>query len=149
MDESQLREQIKEKLASYTGIRKECQDVEDQIEKIRSSMESPRVQALDGMPRGSGGGDALAGLVDELKRLDEKYKDKLHRLHAALEEVEGMIEHESLDVTERLLLRYRYVRGLVWEEVCVKLNYCWRQTHNIHSRALDKLVAAEVERLRA
>jgi hypothetical protein len=37
-------------------------------------------------------------------------------------------------------MRHRYLEGLTWEKVCVEMNYSWRQTHNIHARALDKLV---------
>jgi DNA-directed RNA polymerase specialized sigma subunit len=141
-----MREQIKKKLNSYNGIRWECKQIVEQIEQLRTTMESPRIQALDGMPRGSGGGDAMASLVAELTRLEEKYRDKLHRLNAALEEVEDMIEHENLDTVERRLLRCRYIEGKVWEEVCVELGYSWRQTHRIHGAALDKLVDAGMEK---
>lgn len=148
MTKEALREQIKLKLHLYISTQKEAQQIVDQIEQIRASMESPRIAELDGMPRGSGGGsDALASLVDELAQLEAKYKDKLHRLHAAMEEVEDLIEHEALDTIERRVLRWRYIEGLIWEEVCVEMGYSWRQTHNIHSAALDKLVEAEMERL--
>lgn len=50
---------------------------------------------------------------------------------------------ESLDPTARLLCRYRYVDGLKWEEVCVRMNYSWRQVHNLHRRALEALRADE------
>lgn len=143
---AEVREQIKQKLHSYTNVRRECKDVDDQILKLRSSMESPRIQALDGMPRGSGGGsDALAGLVDEMKQLEEKYKVKLHRLHAAMAEVEELID-SLVDPCERRLMRYRYIAGMTWESVCVEMNYSWRQTHRIHSAVLDKLAAAEMEK---
>lgn len=141
--EEQLREQIKWKLHKYTDIREECEQIAQQLEQLRATAESPRIQALDGMPHASSGGDAMTGLVAELVSLQEKYKAKLHRLNAALAEVENMIGSLG-DPVERRLMRYRYIDGLVWEEVCVKMNYCWRQTHNIHSRILDKLVAAEM-----
>jgi hypothetical protein len=32
---------------------------------------------------------------------------------------------------------------MTWEEVCVRIGYSWRQTHNIHSRILDKLADEE------
>ena len=144
--EEQLREQIKRKLHRYTAIRWECRQIVEQREKLRATMEAPRSQALDGMPHGSGGGDAMAGLVAELIALNEKYMAKLNRLNAALNEVEDMIDGLE-DPTERRLMRYRYINGLVWEEVCVEMNYSWRQTHRIHGQALDKLVAAEMEKV--
>lgn len=148
MTEITLRERIKQKLHRYNSIRHEAADIVSQIEQIREVMESPRMVELDGMPHGSGGGtDPLAGLIDELQALEAKYKDKLHRLHEAMAEVEDMAETESLDSTERRLLRYRYIKDLTWEEVCVKLGYSWSQTHRIHSGVLDKLEAAELERV--
>jgi hypothetical protein len=144
--EEQIRDQIKRKLYKYTDVRDECEQVAQQLEQLRATAESPRIQALDGMPHGSGGGgDAMTGLVAELVGLQEKYKAKLHRLNAALAEVEDMIGSLE-DPVERRLMRYRYIDGLIWEEVCVKMSYCWRQTHNIHSQILDKLVAAEMEK---
>jgi hypothetical protein len=145
MTREELREQIKQKLHSYNAVRHECKQIVDQIAQIRATMESPRIQAMDGMPRGSGGGDAMAGIVAELIKLEEKYTDKLHRLNATLAEVEDMIGSLE-DPVERRLMRCRYIEGMVWEEVCVEMGYSWRQTHRHHGTALDKLVAAEMEK---
>ena len=46
---------------------------------------------------------------------------------------------ERLEPTARMLLRYRYMDGLKWEEVCVRMNYSWRQTHRLHGEALRQL----------
>jgi hypothetical protein len=37
-------------------------------------------------------------------------------------------------------MRLRYLEGLGWEAVCVEIGYSWRQTHNIHARALAQLL---------
>lgn len=139
-----LREQIKQKLHSYNGARDECKQIDNQLKALEIAATSPRIQAMDGMPRGSGGGDAMASIVAELVQLEEKYKDKLHRLHTAMAEVEDLIDSLD-DPVERQVLRCRYIEGLIWEEVCVKLAYSWRQTHRIHGAALDKLVDVEME----
>ena len=141
-----LREQIKRKLHNYNNVRWECKQVADRLAELETTATSPRVQALDGMPHGTGGGDAMTGIVAELVKLQEKYKDKLHQLNATLFEVEDMIDRLG-DPVERRLMRCRYIDGLTWEEVCVEMNYSWRQTHRIHGTALDKLVAAEMEKL--
>lgn len=143
--DEQLREQIKRKLHRYNDTRWECKQIAEQLEQLRATIEAPRSQAMDGMPHGSRGGDAMAGIVAELVGLQEKYTDKLHRLNAALAEVEDMIGGLE-DPTERRLMRGRYIEGKVWEEVCVDMGYSWRQTHRIHGQALDKLVQAEIEK---
>ena len=38
-----------------------------------------------------------------------------------------------------MLMRYRYIDGLKWEEVAVRMNYSWTQTHDIHGKALKQL----------
>jgi hypothetical protein len=140
-----LREQIKQKLHSYNGAREECKQIDTQLKELETAATSPRIQAMDGIPRGSGGGDAMAGIVAELIKLEEKYTDKLHRLNATLAEVEDMIGSLE-DPVERRLMRCRYIEGMVWEEVCVEMGYSWRQTHRHHGTALDKLVEAEMEK---
>ena len=50
---------------------------------------------------------------------------------------------EALEPTARMLLRFRYIDGLPWEEVCVRMNYSWRQTHRMHSKALEALKEGE------
>lgn len=145
MTRAELREQIKQKLHSYNSVRWECKQIAGQLEALETAATSPRIQALDGMPHGHGGGDAMAGIVAELVQMEEKYKAKLHRLNASLAEVEDMIDSLE-DPIERRLMRCRYIEGMVWEEVCVEMGYSWRQTHRIHGGALDKLVEYEMEK---
>ena len=93
MTEKEIREKLKKKLSSYNSIRWECKQLADELERLESTMTSPRVQALDGMPKGAGGGgDAMASVVAELMDLQARYKDKLHRLNAAMAEVEDIID---------------------------------------------------------
>lgn len=141
LTEKQYREHIKHKLSRYNSLTHERMQMEEQLAKLEATMTSPKVQNLDGMPKGSAGGNAMDNLVAELVNLQEKYKAKLLAITMAQNEVENMIE--SLEPTERRLMRCRYLEGMVWEEVCVTIGYSWRQTHNIHSRILDKLVALE------
>ncbi|MCQ4788753.1 DUF1492 domain-containing protein [Blautia obeum] len=37
---------------------------------------------------------------------------------------------------EQEVLRLRYIKGLKWEEVALKMNYSRKQVHRIHSSAL-------------
>lgn len=105
-------------------------------------MTAPKGQNLDGMPRSPGGGDPLLSVVAHHIALQERYQAKLAELAEAQTRVEDLIE--TLEPVERTLFRYRYIEGLTWEEVCVAIGYSWRQTHNIHGRALDKLLATEM-----
>ena len=69
--------------------------------------------------------------------LQERYRTKLDELLQAQLEIERAID--TLDPTERTLLRLHYIQGETWEQAAVTMNYSWRQVHRIHARALKKL----------
>ena len=129
--------ELKHKLHSYRDLLAEYNQIKDELAKVEAFMEAPRTSNLDGMPRSPGGGDPILGVVSHHIALQERYKAQLHRLAAAQAEIENLIE--GLEPGERRLMRCRYIDGMTWEEVCVRIGYSWRQTHNIHSRILERL----------
>lgn len=131
------RQKVKKQLSGYMDIKKEYNQILEKLKDIEAIMTSPRAQKLDGMPRGGSGGDPMSALVAQHIALEEQYREQLWKLAAAQSAVEDMIE--SLESKERKLLRHRYIDGLTWERVCVAMSYSWRQTHEIHAKALDKL----------
>lgn len=74
---------------------------------------------------------------ETLRPLRECYELKLKELVAAQLEIENAIE--TLDPTERELVRLRYIDGLDWHKVATRISYSWQQTHRIHARVLQKL----------
>lgn len=48
------------------------------------------------------------------------------------------------DDNQRALLMCRYIKGMSWEDIAVKLNYTWRHVHRIHSQALDSIDIKDV-----
>lgn len=135
------KQELKHKLHSYRDLLAEYEQIKDELAKVEAFMEAPRTSNLDGMPRSPGGGDPILGVVSHHIALQERYKTQLHRLAAAQAEIENLIE--GLEPGERRLMRCRYIDGMTWEEVCVRIGYSWRQTHNIHSRILEKLADEE------
>lgn len=132
------RERVKEQLSEYRHLRKEGAQIQRKLEEVEAAMMSPRTPRLDGMPRGGSGGDPVSSLVEQHLALIDKYTDLLTHQAKAQLDVERMIE--SLPSKERLVLRSYYIDGMTWEKVCVAANYSWRQVHNIHAAALDRLV---------
>ena len=128
------KDQLKKKLRRYLDIKAERAQIAEQY----NALADPRGANLDGMPKGPGSGDPLAGITEKRRGLLKRYAAKLAELDAAQAEIEDMIE--SLEPKERTIFRHRYLEGLGWEEVCVAVNYSWRRTHDIHSQALDKLL---------
>jgi DNA-directed RNA polymerase specialized sigma24 family protein len=133
----------KERLRQYQQLKREKALLEEKLEEIESTMASPRLQKLDGMPRSQAqGGSLLESLVEQHLTLKGLYACKLKELNATLLEIETAIETLE-DPTERNLMRLRYIDGFKWEEIAVALGYEWSQTHRIHARALEKLKVAD------
>lgn len=138
----EARHRIKARLGEYIHLEKERLQILDELTKLEARRTAPGTSKWDAMPRSGGGGDAMASGLIQSEGLAERYRRKVADMEAVQARIEDMIE--SLDSTERKLLRHRYIEGLAWEKVCVEMNYSWRQTHNIHSLALDKLVNLEL-----
>lgn len=146
-DREQIKAEIKRKLYSYQDLRAEHHQLLDELRQLEALMASPSGPNLDGMPRASGTSNPVERKAIKHIELEKRYQAQLEELAAAQVEIENTIE--GLEPTERRLARFRYIDGLTWEKVCDKMNYSWRQTHRVHGRMLDKLVAAEIERRNA
>ena len=132
------KDELKKLLHSYRDLKAEYDQIATELEKVEAAMDGLKGTNWDGMPRGSGKSDPILSVVSQHLALQQRYKFQLVKLAAAQALIEDMIE--SLEPSERKLMRCRYIDGLTWEEVCVAVGYSWRQTHNIHSRILDKLL---------
>lgn len=127
----------KEELCQYIAIKKEIDQIKQELERVEATMTSPRIQQLTGMPRGGSSGDSMVNIIARCGELREKYSERMLALMSTQLEIEQAID--TLDPTARRLMRYRYIDGLAWEEICVKIGYSWRQTHRLHSEALREL----------
>ncbi|MBR5878009.1 MAG: hypothetical protein IKY91_00555, partial [Akkermansia sp.] len=133
MTEAELKEarqRIKRRLYSYIDLKKERDQIRQELAHVVADVASPKTPSLDGMPRSGGFGDAMTGKVSSILKVRKLYERKQDELAAAMLEIEEIIN--GLEPTERLLMRYRYLDGMTWEKVSVAINYSWRQTHKIH-----------------
>lgn len=135
----------KERLRKYQTIKREADQIRGQIDTLKLSAYAPRVPSLDGVPSSGGGGhsDPVGDAVVKLAELRARYDTKLAELLTEQLAIETAIDR--LDGVHRMLLRYKYIDGLPWEEVCLKINYSWRQTHRLHAQALEMLRREETE----
>lgn len=128
----------KERLRAYRNIKREREQLRQQLDEIEAALYYPKVQHFDAMP---GGGTKEGNPQENLAiyhiELQARYNAKLEELAAEQLAIEEAIE--ALEPTDRMLLRYRYLDGLTWEEVCYRMDYSWRQTHRRHGKALQKL----------
>lgn len=128
----------KERLKKYQAMKLEAEQLRERLMEIEAAMTSPKIQQITGMPRGGGHeGSALESIMIRHTELADLYRKKLEAIAVEQMAIERAID--SLDVKERVMLRRRYIEGMTWEEVCVAMNYSWRQVHRYHAMALQKL----------
>ena len=128
----------KERLRNYQNIKKEREQLRQRLEEVEAALYYPKIQQLSDMPKGSHAeGNPQESLAIHHIELQEKYKAKLEEL--AIEQLAIEEAIECLDANKRMLLRYRYIDGLKWEEVCCRMHYSWTQTHYHHGEALRQL----------
>lgn len=126
-------EQKKEYLKSYRRAIKREQDILDEIQRLRLDKMFPSV-VNDGIPHGSSHSDLsdYAAILDE--QIDLLKEERLERVRC-YQKIERQIRQmENED--EQEVLRLRYILGMKWEEVAVKMNYSYRRTLDIHGKAL-------------
>lgn len=126
-------EQKKEYLKSYRRAIKREQDILDEIQRLRLDKMFPSV-VNDGMPHGSSHSDLsdYAAILDEQMDLLKEERLERVRCYQKIERQIRQMENED----EQEVLRLRYILGMKWEEVAVKMNYSYRRTLDIHGKAL-------------
>ena len=127
-------EKKKEYLKSYRRAVKREQDILEEIQRLRLDKMFPSV-VCDGMPHGSSHSDLsdyMAIMDEQIELLKEERLEKAKCYQRIGRQIRQM-ENED----EREVLRLRYIKGLKWEEVALKMNYSWKWVHKIHGRALQ------------
>lgn len=130
---------IKMWLNSYQDIKKESEHLLDLIEELQAPLYDPKTPKLTGMPPAASPDPNAArdALIDKHEKLLERYIAQRLKLEILREEIENAIE--QLDPRARKLMRLKYIEGLTWEEVSIKMAYSERQTHRIRLEALNQL----------
>lgn len=105
----------KEQLRQYRSIKIETSQIERRIIEL----------------------EMLGHDYDIVQPLRDLYRQKLADLVEGQLKIEQAIE--SLNPTERELIRLRYIDGAEWMDVAETINYEWAQTHRVHARALAKI----------
>lgn len=127
----------KEELKEYYRLVCEIRELQEEIKQLQSVWQSVGATRYDIVGGSGGSGDIMGKTFARLNELTEYYAQKIEERIQQQEKIETAIEH--LPIVERRLMRYRYIDGLDWVNVAARLNYSWKQTHRIHSRALQML----------
>ena len=127
----------KDRLRNYASLKEEREQLRRQLDELEATLYYPKIQRLNDMPSAPSKENTLELMVARHIELQERYEAKIAEMTKEMLLIEEAIN--ALEPTARMLLRYRYLDGLKWEEVCVRMNYSWMQTHRIHANALNQL----------
>lgn len=124
----------KEYLMRYRDALRAEKQIEEESTQLRLDTMMPAV-VNDGMPHGSGIGD-LSGYAAQVDELLQDLKEQMEKRIQIRREITQKIE-KMPNETEKMVLRYRYIHLLKWEEIAVKMCYSWKGIHKVHGRALQ------------
>ena len=129
----------KEFLKDHITKLNEAKGLEFEIQQMYQTLKSP---IITGMPAvHSPDADKIGNVLWKIQQKEIKYLAKLDVILNEEKDIERVIDNLE-DSRQRTIMRYRYISGLEWEEVCVRAHYSWRQTHYLHSSALEKIIIA-------
>lgn len=91
---------------------------------------------------GNGSGSPIERPMDkvlEIEREVDKEIDELQIVRQEIRETLNQLDDENL----KLLMEYRYIDGMTWERIAVKMNYGFQWVCKLHGRALNQLDTKE------
>lgn len=124
----------KEFLRRYRECERREQEILEEIQRLRMDQMFPSM-VNDGMPKGSQQSDLSDYMVLLGEQIDRLKQERLEKARTRDQIDLAIRRMENPD--EQRVLRLRYLWGLKWEEVAVKMNYSWKQIHRLHGSALD------------
>lgn len=115
---------IKDFLKNYEKLEKELLQMERAVSELK------KVKIVD-LQNDS---PLKPSIVSIIERYNKKIEDIITE-RTRIEDLIDMLE----DPLERAVMRYKYIEHLKWEDICLKINYEWSQTHRIHRSAINHL----------
>lgn len=125
----------KEMLMQCSTKRKELQQISRRIEVLRADARSTKAVCYDGEPKSKG--EPIAAVqryIEQLETLSALYEEKKAALMQDIIAVERAIS--ALPPELRMLMRYRYIDGMRWEEIADIMHISIGTFHNWHNKAL-------------
>mgnify|MGYP001551310025 FL=1 len=94
---------------------------------------------LSQTPGGGESGSPIERPMDKVLEIDVEINREIDELQTVRQEIHAalnQLEDESL----KLLMEYRYIDGLTWEQIAVKMNYSYMQICRLHGKALRTIM---------
>ncbi len=122
-------------------IRSDFQELED-LENIKDKICSPILSGLPTAYNSSNDNANYTSTVEKIVELQNKIRieiDRLIDLRTDIRDKIALVPNKS----EHLVLKYRYIDFMTWEQIAVEMHYSFQWIHKIHQKALknfDKII---------
>ena len=93
---------------------------------------------LSQAPGGGGSGSPIERPMDKVLEIDVEINREIDELQIVRQEIRNTLNqlgNENL----KLLMEYRYIDGMTWEQIAVKMHYGFQWVCKLHGRALNRL----------
>lgn len=127
----------KEFLNQYLNAEKEIGIKLDQIARLRE-LSTKITQTLTPDKVKSNSENRLESSVPKIVDIEREIGASIDQLERTRLQVESVINSVP-NVNQRNVLRLRYISGMKWEQIAVKLNYDYRWVLRLHGKALNKI----------
>ena len=110
----------------------------EELESLRSLATSISGDMTQERVQSSPSNDKILNVISKIIDLENEIDEEIEKLITLKKQIRDVINKVE-DVNERLVLKYRYLIFLQWDEICIKLNYSKRQMYRIHDSALESV----------
>ena len=110
----------------------------NQVAQLRALLEVGAVRYDKDKVMGGTNDDQMASTVAKIVDLENEINIDIDSLIVHKQLARDWIEMLE-DDREKLILYKRYFEKKTFEQISVETNYCWRQVHRLHGRALVKM----------
>ena len=121
----------------YLNAEKEIGIKLDQIARLRE-LSTKITQTLTPDKVKSNSENRLESSVSKIVDIEREIGTSIDQLERIRLQVESVINSVP-NVNQRNVLRLRYISGMKWEQIAVKLNYDYRWVLRLHGKALNKI----------
>lgn len=94
---------------------------------------------LSQTPGGGESGSPIERPMDKVLEIDEEIKREIDELQTVRKEIRAAL-NQLEDENLKLLMEYRYIDGLTWEQIAVEMHYSYMQICRLHGKALQTIM---------
>lgn len=125
------------KQCRYIG--KEIEQLQEEINSLRSRLMSPSGKIITWAPTAPRQTDKFADTMTHIDEIEHELQEKIVKYTILYQNIEHTIS--SIDDSRiRVLFRSRYIQGRSWKEICEQLNYSYRQVQYLHKQGLKMIL---------